>query len=315
MVVAGQTQIKLSDMQQFRTRFNLPANDPEVILVPDWPDPGIVDDDLGEANLDLQWAGAAAPDARILYVYSENVMDAVEYAIDQNLAPVISVSYGLCELQASRSQVLTLQAWARQGNAQGITSVHATIEVGRRRLHSRQLYCFRWPRHRYTSSHSRDHRSGRHRVHRNRQRHIGAAPMAPAADRRSPIFRKRCGTTASRAIPRLGGGGASIMFAKPVWQSGPGVPNDGARNVPDSRSHPPRKTSATSCIWMTPGSHSAVHRRLPRLSPGSPCCSISIWWRAARKRCQGLAISIRGSIASRRPRPPHSTTSPLATTS
>ena len=30
-----------------------------------------------------------------------------------------------------------------------------------------------------------------------------------------------------------GGGGASIFFPQPVWQSGPGVPNNGFRNVPD----------------------------------------------------------------------------------
>jgi subtilase family serine protease len=29
------------------------------------------------------------------------------------------------------------------------------------------------------------------------------------------------------------GGGASAMFIKPVWQTGPGVPNDGKRDVPD----------------------------------------------------------------------------------
>jgi uncharacterized protein (TIGR03437 family) len=35
------------------------------------------------------------------------------------------------------------------------------------------------------------------------------------------------------ADPSSGGGGASVFFAKPSWQSGPGVPNDGARDVPD----------------------------------------------------------------------------------
>src|SRR5207248_6025084 len=29
------------------------------------------------------------------------------------------------------------------------------------------------------------------------------------------------------------GGGASILFPKPSWQTGPGVPDDKARNVPD----------------------------------------------------------------------------------
>jgi subtilase family serine protease len=29
------------------------------------------------------------------------------------------------------------------------------------------------------------------------------------------------------------GGGSSILFSKPAWQTGPGVPNDSARDVPD----------------------------------------------------------------------------------
>ena len=33
--------------------------------------------------------------------------------------------------------------------------------------------------------------------------------------------------------PLAGGGGVSINFTKPAWQTGPGVPADGARDVPD----------------------------------------------------------------------------------
>ena len=57
-------------------------------------------------------------------------MDAVQYAIDQNLGKVISVSYGLCEPQTPRSDALTMQSWARQGNAQGITWVNASGDSG-----------------------------------------------------------------------------------------------------------------------------------------------------------------------------------------
>ena len=39
--------------------------------------------------------------------------------------------------------------------------------------------------------------------------------------------------TARPAIPAAGGGGASTVFAQPAWQTGLGVPNNGARNVPD----------------------------------------------------------------------------------
>jgi subtilase family serine protease len=60
LVVVGQTQINLSDIQQFRSYFNLPAKDPQVILVPGTRDPGIRRGDMEEADLDLEWAGAIA---------------------------------------------------------------------------------------------------------------------------------------------------------------------------------------------------------------------------------------------------------------
>ena len=34
-------------------------------------------------------------------------------------------------------------------------------------------------------------------------------------------------------VPSASGGGASIFFAKPSWQTGPGVPGDNARHSPD----------------------------------------------------------------------------------
>ena len=102
LVVVGQTQINLSDIEQFRTYFNLPANDPQVTLVPNTSDPGISKGDLQEADLDLEWSGAVARNATILYVYSLDVMDAVQYAIDQNLAPVLSMSYGRARLQTPK---------------------------------------------------------------------------------------------------------------------------------------------------------------------------------------------------------------------
>src|SRR6185369_11219009 len=88
IAVVGQTQINLSDLQQFRTKFNLPANDPQVVLVPNTKDPGIVSDDLGEADLDLELSGAVARNASLIYVYSQDVTDALQHVIDQNLAPV-----------------------------------------------------------------------------------------------------------------------------------------------------------------------------------------------------------------------------------
>ena len=130
LVVVGQTQINLSDIQQFRTYFNLPANDPKVTLVPNMRDPGIRKGDLQEADLDLEWAGAIARNATILYVYSSDVMDALQYAIDQNMAPVLSMSYGQCETLTSSADAATQQSWAQQANAQGMTWFAASGDSG-----------------------------------------------------------------------------------------------------------------------------------------------------------------------------------------
>ncbi len=121
IAIAGQSDIVLSDIQNFRNAFNLPANLPRTLLVPGTQDPGISPGDREESDLDLEWAGAVARNASITFVYSENVMDAVNYAIDRNLAKVLSVSYGLCEQETGSTQAKTFQTWAQQGNAQGIT--------------------------------------------------------------------------------------------------------------------------------------------------------------------------------------------------
>src|SRR5262249_26055099 len=130
IVVVGQTQIDVTDIQKFRSRFGLPAADPQIILVPNLRDPGTSTDDLPEADLDIEWAGATARGATIIYVYSYDVTDAVQYAIDQNLAPVLSLSYGLCEPLTSLSDMRTMQSWARQANAEGMTWLNASGDSG-----------------------------------------------------------------------------------------------------------------------------------------------------------------------------------------
>src|SRR5215472_17717101 len=59
IAVAGRSNIKLSDVQSFRSAFALPANNPNVIL--NGPDPGIISaNEQTEAELDVEWAGAVA---------------------------------------------------------------------------------------------------------------------------------------------------------------------------------------------------------------------------------------------------------------
>ena len=61
--------------------------------------------DQMEADLDLEWAGAIAPNATLIYVYGADADSAAFYAIDQNLAPIVSESFGLCEAHTSLGAV------------------------------------------------------------------------------------------------------------------------------------------------------------------------------------------------------------------
>ena len=76
IVIAGQTDILLSDLRSFRTQFKLPAKDPKLVLF--GSDPGFTGD-LVEADLDLEWSGAVAPNATIVYVYSLDVFVSAQY--------------------------------------------------------------------------------------------------------------------------------------------------------------------------------------------------------------------------------------------
>ncbi|MCU1239189.1 MAG: peptidase and in, kexin, sedolisin, partial [Candidatus Solibacter sp.] len=230
IAIAGQTRVDVTDIQKFRAKFQLPAADPQMILVPNTRDPGTSTDDLGEADLDLEWAGATAPQASILYVYSYNVMDAVQYAIDQNLAPVLSVSYGLCEPQTLPSDMLTMQAWARQANAQGMTWINAAGDSG-------GADCLTG-----TSGGGLAVDSpadipevtgiGGTTFSEGSGQYWNASTNANGGSVVSYIPETVWNDSTS-GNPASGGGGYSTQFAQPSWQTGLGVPQNGARNVPD----------------------------------------------------------------------------------
>src|SRR5262249_11952545 len=120
-----------SDIQTYRQTFNLPANIPTPTLVPGLPDPGF-NDWHAEATADLEIAGAIAPNATILYVYTDHVFYAEQYAIDQNLAPVLSVSFGSCEKGyiAYPGERDAYRSLMQQANAQGITAIASSGDAG-----------------------------------------------------------------------------------------------------------------------------------------------------------------------------------------
>ena len=131
IAVVGQTQIHTADIDAFRSAAGLPATNLQLVNV---NGTGFSSGDEVEADLDVEWSGGVAKNATILYVYtgstsSQNVFDAFAFAIDNNLAPVISTSYGNCEANLG-TFVQTLRQQVQQANAQGQTITAASGDSG-----------------------------------------------------------------------------------------------------------------------------------------------------------------------------------------
>jgi uncharacterized protein (TIGR03437 family) len=228
LVVAGQTRINLSDIEAFRSTYGLPTNNPQTMLVPNSQDPGLSSSDLAEADLDLEWSGAMARNASILFVYSYDVMDAVQYAVDQNLAPVISTSYGLCEQQMG-SERFTLQTWAQQANAQGITWFAASGDSGGADCDDTQN-----PGLAVDAPASIPEVTGVGGTEFNEGNgaYWSVTNGATGASALSYIPEVVWNDSVADGTPSASGGGTSA-FPRPSWQTGPGVPADNFRHVPD----------------------------------------------------------------------------------
>jgi len=135
IAIVGASNINVQDVSDFRTLFGLPANDPQIIL--NGPDPGVTETAWeSEADLDVEWSGAVAKGATIDLVVSETTevtlgadLSAV-YIIDNNLAPVMSASYGVCEPFLGDGGNAFYNSLWEQGAAQGITIVVAAGDSG-----------------------------------------------------------------------------------------------------------------------------------------------------------------------------------------
>ncbi len=128
----------LSDAATFWTLFGLGANGvpmPTLKVTYNGPNPGFNGDE-SEADIDTQWAGSVAPGATINYIASQDTEtdDGVDlsalYIIDNNVAPVMSESFGACEAGLTSEGVQFYQLLWEQAAAQGITVMVSTGDSG-----------------------------------------------------------------------------------------------------------------------------------------------------------------------------------------
>jgi hypothetical protein len=264
LAVVGQTNIYIQDVRDFRSMFSLPANDPNIIL--NGPDPGITADE-GESDLDVEWSGAVAPLATVDFVVSESTAATAGidlsalYVVDNNLAPVLSESYGGCEagLGASGNQFYN-NLW-EQAAAQGITVVLASGDNGSAGCDFPPATAAQYglavsglastPFNVAVGGTDFDD-AGSFSTYWNS---TNALPSQSSAKSYIPesTWNDSCARSGLSGCPTVssygsdlvaGGGGPSSCvnggagmtcagYAKPAWQGGAGVPSDGARDLPD----------------------------------------------------------------------------------
>jgi subtilase family serine protease len=248
------------------------APQPTLKRIYNGPNPGIIDlGDEAEADTDTQWSGAVAPGATIDLVISESTEtdDGVDlsaiYIVDNNLAPIMSASFSECEANLGSGGVAFFGAIWEQAAAQGISvmvssgdngsagcdnpNINAAAQFG---LNVNGLAST--PFNVAVGGTDFDQFSNQSKYWNS----TNAATTQESAKGYIPetSWNQSCtnalwvtvggvGSTAEEVcnsklddlFPTGGGGGASgtpgwVGF-KPAWQTGPGVPADNTRDLPD----------------------------------------------------------------------------------
>jgi subtilase family serine protease len=241
IAVVGRTRPPPASWTTFRSLMGLQPNPPQVVV--NGPDPG----DLGasedvEADLDVEWAGAVARSATVLFVTSRGTATtdgidlSAQYVVDHDLAPVMTTSFGACEAAlTSTGTTFYRNLWA-QAAAQGITSVvssgdsgAAGCEVGGDGFGTGRAV-------NGLASTPYDVAVGGTQLAEGGATYWSAANGAgyTSALRYIPeVAWNESGSVSGGSGLWATGGGASSVHPKPDWQVAPGVPAGSWRFVPD----------------------------------------------------------------------------------
>ena len=248
IAVVGRSNINVQDIADFRSVFGLPANAPQVIV--NGTDPG----DLGggeetEAVLDVTWAGAVGRNATIKFVVSKstNASDGVTlsetYIINNNLADVMTESFGGCEAQVTSASATAISSLAQQAAAQGITYMVSSGDSGSAGCDAPTQKAATGPLSvnvlastPYTvavggTQFNENGTPSKYWSSSNGTGFSSALSHIPENVWNQSCTSTSCGTSANLYAT---GGGVSNFFARPSWQAGvTGLPSDTKRHVPD----------------------------------------------------------------------------------
>ncbi len=124
VAIAAGSDISATDVATFRKSFGLPAK--TFTTIHNGADAGLAGDQV-ENTLDVEMVSAAAPGANIDLVVSKGTATSfgfqlsMQFIVSNKTAPIMSASYGLCELDLGTSGNKFFNSLTQQGATEGIT--------------------------------------------------------------------------------------------------------------------------------------------------------------------------------------------------
>ena len=273
IAIVNDSNINIADAHNFRSLFGLPTKDPIVILA--GADPHTNGDEI-EADIDTQWTGAVAKNATIDLVIAADTntslgLDlAAQFAVQHNVAPILSESFGNCEsalgtatnqffnnlwMQAATQGITVLVSTGDSGAADcenpnpnlttpqpaktgaavsGIASTPFNTAIGGTDFNQFNTQANFWNPTPTTSATGQTQLTAKGYIPENVWNDSCTNATFIAAGFDSTIL-DACNdksVTPSFIVPVGSGGGISTLYSKPTWQTAL-TPGDGQRDVPD----------------------------------------------------------------------------------
>ena len=207
--------------------------------------------DQTETEVDVEYSSSIAPGANVSVVYTSsnqnyNVFDALSFAISENVAPVVSISYGICEPLLSSTELDAANGSFQQAAIQGQTLIASSGDSG-------STSCARYSTAQGLSAAQQQALAVSFPASSPYVTAIGGTQMAAGTfSANNSSYWTAAGTSAVTSsvlsyVPEVvwnegstsagiiaGGGGISTHFARPTWQSGlSSIPAGPYRLLPD----------------------------------------------------------------------------------
>ena len=260
IAIMGQSYVAVSDIAAFQSAAGLSNKPPALVLVPGTGSDGVVSPgDEAESDLDLEYSSSTAPGANVVLVYTGNsstsggVYTSVQYAVDEMIGNIISLSYSTCEPLLGSTGYASLDSMFKQAATQGQTVLAASGDQGSMACNgspqattaeetqiavnypASSAYVTGVGGTEMTAAEATSSNSTYWLTNGTNDVVNSLKTLAPEVVWNDDVA--NCSSTLAAAFSCLSatGGGASTLVARPPWQTGvPGIPTSGTtRLVPD----------------------------------------------------------------------------------